>query len=197
MVSVGPKAANLARRAAPVSTKAPIRRRACNRERPSHELPYNDHNPAIALDFLNVRPEIRARSNSAPRARGRHNEPQVTDQRRRDRADPRRRLLRLEHYRERRGHPARDPSRPCHRRNRVRHNRDCRLRRRLLLGRPGRLPAREGRDERRLRLFRRHPREPDLRERPHRDHRPRRGGHDHLRSDPGELRQSCSRSSFR
>ena len=61
--------------------------------------------------------------------------------------------------------------------------------RRLLLGRAGRLPARQGREQRRLRLRRRRAEDRRLRNRQQRRHRPRRKRRGDLRPQTGVLRQ--------
>ena len=70
-------------------------------------------------------------------------------------------------------------------------------RRRLLLGRAGRVPARQGRRQRRVRLCRRRQGHGEIRDGQHRRDRPRRIGRDHLRSREITLRQASSRSTSR
>ena len=67
-------------------------------------------------------------------------------------------------------------------------DRESRLRRRLLLGHPIRLPARQGRHLHRSRIRRRLRQHRHLRPGHHRDHRPRRVRRDHLRPRQDHLR---------
>ena len=71
------------------------------------------------------------------------------------------------------------------------------LRRRLLLGRAGRVPAVEGRDQRGLGLCRRREEDGALRDGRHRHDRPCRSGRDHLRSERRSATASCCRSTSR
>ena len=79
----------------------------------------------------------------------------------------------------------------------VRARGDGRARRRLLLGRPGRVPARQGRDAGGVRLRGRRAGDGRLRDGQHRHHRARRVGAHHLRPDPGELRPAPAGSTSR
>ena len=67
-----------------------------------------------------------------------------------------------------------------------------RVRRRVLLGRAGRLPARHGRDQRGLGLRRRQQGQRPLRDGGRRRQRSRRGRADHVRSAPGQLRRAAA-----
>ena len=67
-------------------------------------------------------------------------------------------------------------------------------RRRLLLGRAGRVPARQGRDQRGLGLCRRRQGHGRVRDRQHRHDRPCRVGADHLRPAADHLRRASCRS---
>src|SRR5664280_1459364 len=69
---------------------------------------------------------------------------------------------------------------------------DCGLRRRLLLGRARRVPARPRRRPGGLRLRRRQEGNGALRDGRHRPHRPRRIGEDHLRPEEGGLRNAAA-----